>query len=48
MLVDLYRPDAIAIALHGLGFGQDLCSQQYLLGLRGLHTEDNAIVFIFR
>ena len=48
MLVDLCTPHTVAVALHGDGFAKDFASQLHLLGIRGLHTEDHAVVLIFR
>ena len=47
VLVDLYRPDTVAVALHRQRLGQDLSSQQHLLGVRGLHAEDHTVVLVF-
>ena len=48
VLIHLDAPDTIAIALHRQGLGQNLCCQQYLLRLGGLHAEDHTVVFILR
>ena len=48
ILLELCRPDAVAITLHGDILGQHLTLQLHLLGLRGFHTEDDALLGVLR
>ena len=48
MLIDFRAPHTVAVALHGDGLAEDLACQFHLLGIRSLHAEDHAIVFVFR
>ena len=48
MLVHFCRPDTVTVTLHSNGLAENLTSQLDLFGIWCLHTEDDAVVFIFR